>query len=395
MSAKLPPGITDWTPHPTTGKPRYLVRWREPSGKPRKRVFDRLTDARAHLAAVTADRHRGVYVDDRAGRERFEDFANRWAAGQPWKESTRQRWPHRLARLTWALGDGVRLGDVDKLTLEAARAELAKRYARSTVAGAMHVAKRILRDAHASGLIGRDPTIGVEAAPPRRQGDRDGAVTPDMVPSRTEALAILAGAPAAWRAAVALGLAGLRVGEVLGMRVDRLALDDRTVTVDAQAVELNGVGVILSTIKNERARTIRLPAVVALEVRRHLRAGHGGVWTDPDGVDHEMLFERNGLWRQNAFRAAGWAPALKAAGLPERRYKFHSMRHHCASALLAEGCPLPFVAGYLGDHQQTVLKVYSHWLPEDEGVPAAILDRVLAPEAAAPSPRHGAAASDA
>jgi integrase len=220
----------------------------------------------------------------------------------------------------------------------------------------------------------------VEASPKRRQGDSAGKVRPEDVPSRAEALAILAGAPTAWRAAVALGIAGYRIGEVLGQRVDRLALNQRKVTVDAQATELTGKGVVLSTVKNERSRTITVPQLVAVELRRHLREGYGGTWTDPDGGDHEMLFVRpdGRLYRHAEFYAQAWQPALKAAGLAPKRFKFHSLRHHCASSLLAEGCPLPAVAGYIGDSQQTVMRVYSHWLPEDGGVPAVILDRVLA-----------------
>jgi integrase len=392
--AKLPPGISEWTPHPQTGKPRYLVRWRDPDGKACKAVRDRLTDAKRLKNEMEADKHRGTYTDPAAGRELVETFARSWAKAQDWKRSTRQKWPSRLGRIMWALRavvrEDVRLCDVDQLALKAARAKLATRYVTGTVAGDMHLLMAIMQAAVANGKLARDPTTGVDAAPKRRQDDTSGRVTPDMVPIRAEALAILAGAPSGWRAAIALGLAGCRVGEVLGMRKDRLQLDDRQVTVDAQALELRG-GVVLTTTKNEKDRTITVPALVALELRRHLREGHGGTWVDSEDVEHEMLFRRpdGALWWHGQFYDAAWRPALTAAGLGERRYRFHSLRHHCASTLLAEGCPLPAVAGYLGDHQQTVMRVYSHWMPDDAGVPAAILDRVLAPDAAAPSTRHG------
>jgi hypothetical protein len=41
------------------------------------------------------------------------------------------------------------------------RATLAKRYARTTTATTMTYAGMILRAAHASGRIGRDPTVGL------------------------------------------------------------------------------------------------------------------------------------------------------------------------------------------------------------------------------------------
>jgi integrase len=392
VSAKLPPGITEWTPHPTTGKPRWLVRWREPSGKPRKRVFDRLTDARNHLTNVTADRHRGTYVDDRAGRQLFGDFAEEWAAVQQWKQSTRDGWPATAKRLAPYLG-GLRLADVDRLELEKTRNALAEKgYERRTVEDTMLRARRIMRYAHECGRLGRDVTVGFDPEPKRRADDRDRAVTADMVPTRAEALAILASAPTAWRASVALGLAGLRLGEMLGMRTDRLQLDQRLVTVDVQASQLRGQGVVLTTPKAEKVRTIRVPPLVAVELRRHLRDGRAGAWTDADDTAHEMLFRwpNGNLLRREQYYAAAWVPALKAAGLAGR-FTPHSLRHFCASTLLAEGAASTQVAGHLGDTVTTVQQTYAHWLRDDRDVPADILDRVLAPEADAPPARHGVA----
>ena len=70
-----------------------------------------------------------------------------------------------------------------------------------------------------------------------------------------------------------------------------------------------------------------------------------------------------------------------AAGLPAGRFMFHALRHFCASTLLAEGAPLTAVAGHLGDTVETVSRTYVHWLRDDREVPAAVLDRVLAPAA--------------
>jgi len=69
------------------------------------------------------------------------------------------------------------------------------------------------------------------------------------------------------------------------------------------------------------------------------------------------------------------------AGLDERRFHFHSLRHFCASTSLAEGASLTAVAGHLGDTVAEVARTYVHWLRDDRDVPASVLDRVLAPEA--------------
>jgi len=165
-------------------------------------------------------------------------------------------------------------------------------------------------------------------------------VRPEDVPTRAEALAILTGTPTSFRAAVALGLAGLRVGEVLGMTADRIVIDQRRVTVDRQMQRYGGRAV-LTTPKAEKVRTITVPSLVAVELRRHLR----------DQVAEGILFRglRGAeMLRRDQFYSSAWRPALRAAGLAEDRFKFHACRHWCASTLLAEGAPTTAVAGHLG-----------------------------------------------
>ena len=70
----------------------------------------------------------------------------------------------------------------------------------------------------------------------------------------------------------------------------------------------------------------------------------------------------------------------QGAGLARARFVFHSLRHFCASTLLAEGAPPPAVSGHLGD---TVEIGQPDLCPlaarRHREVPAAVLDRVLAP----------------
>jgi integrase len=256
-------------------------------------------------------------------------------------------------------------------------------YSRRVAHNTMLRALAIIHYAYANGMIGRDPTAGVDAAPKRRADDAPERVTPEQVPTRSEVLAILTNTPSGYRAAVALGLAGLRIGEVLGMSADRIALDKREVTVNRQAQPLTGKGMVLTTPKAEKVRTIRVPGLVAVELRRRLREHAEG-----------MLFPgtSNGLQRPLDLYRRAWQPALKAAGLVDEvaqedesvelvyRFVFHSLRHFAASTLLAEGAPITAVAGHLGDAVQTVSRTYAHWLRDDRDVPGEVLDRVLAPD---------------
>ena len=114
-----------------------------------------------------------------------------------------------------------------------------------------------------------------------------------------------------------------------------------------------------------------VPAAVVVELRRHLWDHHdtGLLFQGLRGVPH---------LRRDQFYSSAWRPALKKAGLGADRFVFHSLRHFCASSLLAEGAPLAAVAGHLGDTVETVSRTYVHWLRDDREVPAAVLDRILA-----------------
>jgi integrase len=346
----------------------YRARWREYAGGPQKtRAFPRKIDAERFLDGIRGDMARGAYVDPEAGRQTFEAFADEWAAGQDWKATTREGWGDHRKRLMAQIGP-VPLAAIDGVRLRKLQRDVGEIYARTTTAVTMSYAKTIMRAAFAAGRIGRDPTVGVRA-PKVRAGEADGRVGPAQVPTRAEVAAILASAPTAYRAAIALGIAGLRVGEVLGMSADRVVLDRREVTVDRQVQKVGGE-LVFTTPKAEKVRTIVVPGVVAVELRRHLRSG-----VPIQGTSGLPLW--GALLRRDQFYDAAWHPALKAAGL-EGQFKFHSLRHFCASTLLAEGAPITAVAGHLGDTVETVSRTYIHWLRDDRDVPADVLDRVLA-----------------
>ena len=173
---------------------------------------------------------------------------------------------------------------------------------------------------------------------------------------------------AGYRAAIALGASGLRVGEVLGLTVDRLDLEHRLVVVDRQLQRI-GNKMAFTTPKGEKARTIKVPSAVALELRRHVR----------EHPDDGLLFRggRGAEMRRDYFYASAWKPALRAAGLAEDAFVFHSLRHFCASSMLAEGVNPMAVAGHLGDTLETLQRVYAHWMRDDRDVPADALERIL------------------
>ena len=80
------------------------------------------------------------------------------------------------------------------------------------------------------------------------------------------------------------------------------------------------------------------------------------------------------MLRRDDFYARAWRPALVAAGLDERRYKFHSARHYAVSSMLARGVSVVEVAAYVGDAPETIISTYAHFLRESESLAKHALD---------------------
>ena len=80
----------------------------------------------------------------------------------------------------------------------------------------------------------------------------------------------------------------------------------------------------------------------------------------------------------------GLYPVLRRAGL--RRVTFHSLRHSCASALIAATAPVTEVQHRLGHASPAItLKVYSHWFKGTDTGAADQLASVIAPQNGIPT----------
>ena len=346
----------------------YRARYRDASGREHARHFRKKTDAQRWLNAVTTSIVSGNYADPRRGRQLFGDFAREWGAAQDWKETTREAFPRVLARVEKVLPARVRLEQIDALVIGRVRLDLAKMSSPAAVDLSVGYLLAIMKAAFATRRVSADPTIGARSRRRRRDAERVG---PDKVPTRVEVAAIWNAAPSPYRAAIALGSTGLRVGEVLGVTADRIDLDERSVLVDRQLQRI-GNEMQFTTPKGEKARLIHVPSAVAMELRRHLREHtDGGVlFRGLRGTPH---------MRRDQFYASAWRPALVGAGLAPDRFVFHSLRHFAASSMLAEGVNPMAVAGHLGDTLETLQRVYAHWLRDDRDVPADALERILLP----------------
>jgi integrase len=232
------------------------------------------------------------------------------------------------------------------------------RKAPSTVATVVQHLRTVFRSAVRDGLIVRDPSTAVKL--PRVT---TGAVEP---PTDEAVQAIYDAAAEPFQAAVLLGAAvGLRQGEAAGLTVDRVDFLRRTVRVDRQWSQAGG----WSPPKTRASiRTVPVAAEVLEVLARHIEI-HGL------GVDGVVIHWQH-AGSDGPMHHTTWARAVReavaGAGLTGIRY--HDLRHHYASKLIAAGCSVKAVQSALGhERASTTLDTYGHlWPGDDDRIRAAV-----------------------
>ena len=148
---------------------------------------------------------------------------------------------------------------------------------------------------------------------------------------------------------------GLREGEVLGIHYEDISWPTQTLHVKHAVQALKG-GLVITEPKTEKARrSIKIPATVFDELKRHVEAQkvkQGLIFTTSSG---RPISPRN-LVRH-------FKQTIEETGLPEIR--FHDLRHGFASILLSNLNVHPKVVQELLGHSQIslTLDTYSHVLP--------------------------------
>lgn len=373
---------------------RYRARYVGPDGTEKSRSFPDRQKRRAEewLAETAADMSRGQYVDPKAARITFQQYAERWIAGQTTDLNTRIGVETRLRLHAFPRIGARPLGSfrpvhIREFVRDLENDSIGGTYARNIYANVRAVLSAAVDDGH----LARNPCSAASVRPPAVSTVRIVPWLPAQVLAVRDAL------PERYRAMVDVGSGcGLRQGEIIGLSEDAVQPDSDTLRVTTQVKLIRGVAVFAPP-KGNKERDVPLPSSVASALRRHMES-HPPVgiklpWGRPDGplTERRLIFTNTVggiVWRSN-FNVHEWKRALAAAGLlptPEagkpyasaRQHGMHALRHFYASVLLDAGESVKAVSEYLGHADPAMtLRVYAHLMPSSTERARRALDDVF------------------
>lgn len=346
---------------------RFVARWREPDGRQRSKSFDRAGDARRHLTEVGHKLNAGTYIPPEAGKLTLSEYAASWLAGLTTDalsiEATEMRW---RVHILPALGS-LPLAGLRPSTVQQFVAGLGKTLSPRYVASILVTLSACLSAAVDDGKIASNPCRARSVNPPRIAERK-------VVPwTAEEVAAVRAALPERYAAMVDCGAGlGMRISEVLGLRVEDVDFLHRTVHVRQQIRRVGGV-LVVSPPKGgrqlgDKMRDVPLPETVGLRLAEHVKIVSVS----------ELIFTTatGGMISRGTFGHI-WGAALDTAGLGRDGRGFHQLRHYFVSLLLGEAVSVAAVAAYTGDTPATILRYYSHMMPSADGRMRSAIDRAM------------------
>lgn len=344
----------------------HLAGFNPPTGGPEvTRAFATEADADVWLAEQHVAVARGAFVDLAGAKTLLAVYWKVWLAERQLAASSRETYAaHGRKYILPAFGHRA-LGSLRRNELQAwtNRLPVAPRTAKTILA----VLQSCLKAAVLDELIVKSNAVGVRAPNARKRKL--------AVPTSEEVEAIADAFYGRYRVAVHLAAeAGLREGEILGLRVSDLDLLGRRLAVVGQAQTLAGGVQLDLPLKSEAGyRTIPLAPETVEAIALHLAtypARAGLVVTTAAGTPA----------RRSGFNHA-WTKAKQRADVADQSLRFHDLRHRYASVLIEAGLDALTVKTLMGHASITeTFDTYGHLFPNQseraaEAITAAIHSR--------------------
>ncbi|MCP4306409.1 MAG: site-specific integrase, partial [bacterium] len=249
-----------------SGQPKYDVRYRDPTGRQRKKTFSRRGDADRFARTVEVEKETGRYVDPTAGKVTFAQYSERWLGQRPnLRPRTREFYSGLLRNHLLPTFGETELSKVAPALVREWWARLnAGPLSASSCAKAYRLLRTILSTAEQDELIPRNP-CRIAGAGVERAGERPVATAPQVhdlaaaMPNRLGCAVLI------------MGFAGLRLGETLGL--ERLHVNGlhRELIVEQQLQELSGGIIVMAEPKTDAGkRRLHLPSPLLAAIQEHL-----------------------------------------------------------------------------------------------------------------------------
>jgi integrase len=357
---------------PQTGKRRR--KWHSFRGNKR--------EAQRECARLIAEIGQGSYVE--CSKETVESFVRarieQWEASGDISARTAQRYRQLLEnQITPHVGAKV-LQKLKPLDIEQWHTTLKKQgrvrgeggVAARTIGHAHRVLGKALKDAAKNDLVTRNVT---KAQPAPKVAENDIIIVQDVADLVTK----LAGNRMHVLAMIAL-FTGMRLGEILALRWNRVDLDRKVAQVREALEQTKAHGIRFKLPKSKAGRRdITLPDILIDVLREHrkvtleLRMQLGAGKLPEDALLFATIDGRP--LSPNAISAA-WADFADSIEMPD--VTFHALRHTHASQLIDQGVDIVTISKRLGHSKPDItLRIYGHLFRKDDGKAAAAINAVF------------------
>jgi len=344
-----------------SGRRIYVVRfkdqhgiWRERSAGPRRK------DAEALLRRIQEEVASGTFERERKD-PRFAEYYASWfeAKSKALKPSSLADYRNAFARYILPRFGKMRLSQITPLIVQKWVNDLSSSgLSAASVRKAYRYFASCLNQARKQGILEADPFRGVIL--PRMPARELDFLDPEEI---RRLLDVCEPRERALFAVLAYG--GLRLGEVLALRVQDVDLEAGALRVERS---LSTQGTIGEPKSASGRRAVPMPGILLEELASYVPPG-----AKPD----DLLFpSRVGTPINHANVMKRFLRALEEAGL--RRVTIHSLRHSYASQALAAGASIKALQRALGHSSATMtLNTYAHLVEEDMSAAMIRLDQAF------------------
>jgi integrase len=359
---------------------RWAVRWRDPEGKQRKRLFKRKPDAQSYAAELKSSMDDGSHTRPTTTQTTFREVALKWqeASGIQHRPATVANVDRSLKRHILPTFGSREIGAIRKADVQEWGTGRAAVLAPST----LEVVYGTLRAVFAWAV---GEYVPVSPCDSRGRADRirlPTKPTKEVVPlSNAQVSALLDAAPAGYRAAVLTATSGLRQGELFGLEPRHIR--EGEVEVRQQVSVIDGKGVHIAPVKSSSSRrVVPVPTAVTGALNAHVKAFPATPQTMADTTDGNrrerkvriVFTTAAGEPVQRSPWARTWRKMVTDANkiLADQGEEqipagttLHTLRHTYASLLIKHGESVKVVQKRLGHSSAAItLDTYSHLWPD-------------------------------